>query len=96
MVDDDVQLLNYLNGSQPSFKLTCYNGTGTAQNGIIVQNTKANYDKVKVVQNGKAYIVLDVPYTALSNSTDKSTAGGGLSPVLLTLATGTTTGSTLY
>ena len=35
-------------------------------------------------------------FVALANSTDVSTAGGGLSPALVTLSTGTTTGSTKY
>jgi hypothetical protein len=80
VVDDDVQLLNYLNGSQPSFLLTANQGSGSAANGVKVQTTKANYEAVKVIQDGKAYITLEVPFTAIANSTDKSTAGGGLSP----------------
>lgn len=97
VVDDDVQLLNYINGSQPPFLATFNQGTGTGANGVKIQTTKANYEKVKVVQTGgKAYVTLDVPFTAVANSTDKSTAGGGLSPALVTLSTGTTTGATLY
>ena len=96
VVDDDVQLLNYINASQPSWLLTANQGATTAANGIKIQNTKANYEAVKVVQGGKGYVTLDVPFTALSNSTDASTAGAGLSPAKVTLSTGTTTGSTLY
>ena len=96
VVDDDVQLLNYINASQPSFLLTANQSTGTAANGIKIQTTKANYEQVKVIQGGKGYVTLEVPFTAIANSTDKSTAGGGLSPALVTLSTGTTTGATLY
>ena len=96
VVDDDVQLLNYINQSQPSVVLTVNQGATTAANGVKVQTTKSNYEAVKVVQSGKGYVTLELPFTAISNSTDKSTAGGGLSPALVTLSTGTTTGSTLY
>ena len=97
VIDDDVQLLNYINQSQPSFLLTANQGTGTSTNGVKVQTTKANYENVKkVIDTGKGYVTLEVPFTALANTTDKSTAGGGYSPALVTLSTGTTTGSTTY
>ena len=96
-IDDDVQLLNYINASQPTLLFTINQGTGTAANGVKVQITKANYDSpTKVIQKGKAYVTLEVPFTAKANSTDKSTAGGGLSPCLVTLSTGTATGTALY
>lgn len=98
VVDDDVQFLNYLNASQPSFLLTGVQGATTARNGVTVQTTKANYDTstAYTLAGGKAWVTLDVPYKAVANSTDKSTAGGGLSPVLFTLSTATATGATLY
>ena len=97
VVDDDVQLGNYINASQPSFVLSCLQGTGTAANGIKIQNTKANYEAVKtVIDTGKGFVTLEVPFTALANTTDKSTAGGGYSPALVTISTGTVTGTTLY
>lgn len=97
-VDDDVQFLNYINASQPSVLLTATQGSGTAANGVTIQTTKANYDSsTKYIQTGgKGWVTLDVPFTAIANSTDASTAGGGLSPVKLTVSTGTTTGATLY
>ena len=96
VVDDDVQLLNYLNGSQPSFSVTVLQGATTAANGVKIQNTLANYESTKVGQVGKAYVTLDTSYTAVANTTDASTAGGGKSPVMVTLSVGTTTGSTTY
>lgn len=97
IVDDDVQLLNYLQGSQPAFLLTALQGTTTGINGLKIQTTKANYEKAKIVPPGsKGWVELEVPYTAIANSTDKSTAGGGLSPVLVTLSTATAVGATLY
>jgi hypothetical protein len=94
--DDDVQFLNYINQSQPAMVVTATIGATTAANGIKIQTTKSNYETVKVVQTGKAYVTLDVPFTAIANSTDKSTAGGGLSPALVTLSTGTVGTATLY
>jgi hypothetical protein len=91
-----VQFNNYINASQPTVLLTANQGTGTAANGLKIQTTKSNYETVKVLQEGKAWVQLEVPFTAIANSTDKSTAGAGLSPALTTLSTGTTTGSTLY
>ena len=97
VIDDDVQLLNYINRSQPTLLFTINQGATTAANGVKVQITKANYDSpTKVLQKGKPYVQLEVPFTGVANSTDKSTAGAGLSPCLVTLSTGTTTGATLY
>lgn len=97
VTDDDVQLLNYLNGSQPAALFTFLQGTGTAANGITLQMTKCNYDSgTKAVPKGKAWVELTVPFKSVANTTDASTAGGGKSPLLATLSTGTTTGTTLY
>ena len=100
VMDDDTYLNGYLNPSnanyQTSFKLTANQGTTTAANGVTVQTTKTNYETVKVLSSGKGFVQLEVPFTALANSTDASTAGGGLSPIKVTLSTGTTTGSTQY
>jgi len=98
IVDDDVQLLNYINQSQPAFTLTARIGQGTAatDNGVTIQCTQANYEQVKLKQTGKAYVTLDVPFQAIANVTDKTTAGGGLSPAKVTLSTKTTGTATLY
>ena len=95
VADDDAQFLNYVNQSQPSFTLTANIGATTAANGVKIQCTKANYEAVQYVPKG-AYMEVTGSFVALANSTDKSTAGGGLSPALVTLSTGTTTGTTLY
>jgi hypothetical protein len=98
VVDDDVQLNNYIQQSQPSFTLTARIGQGTAatDNGITIQCSKANYEQVKVMQHGKPYVTLELPFQAIANSSDKSTAGGGLSPALVTLSTKNVGTSTLY
>ena len=98
IVDDDVQLLNYIQQSQPSFTLTARIGQGAAatDNGITIQVTKANYEAVKVVQTGKAWVTLDVPFQGLANATDATAAGGGLSPAKVTLSTKAVGTGTLY
>ena len=98
VVDDDVQLNNYILQSQPSFTLTARTGVGVAatDNGITIQCSQANYESVKLMQHGKPYVILDVPFQAIANTTDKTTAGGGLSPVKVTLSTKTTGTTSLY
>ena len=98
VIDDDVQLLNYINQSQPSFLLTALNPitAGATQVGVTVQTTKANYEAVKIVQSGKQWVTLDVPFQAIANSTDKQTNGGGLSPCLVTLSIAATGSIGLY
>ena len=98
VVDDDVQLANYLSASQPSFVLSCLQGATTAANGVKIQTTKANYEAVKVVADpGKGFVTLEVPFTAIANTTDGAAGGGGgYSPAVVTLSTGIVGSSTLY
>jgi hypothetical protein len=97
VVDDDTEFTRYVNATQPTFLMTVNQGSGTAANGVKIQTTSSNYEQVKVMQTGgKGYVSVEVPFVAIANTTDASTAGGGLSPCLVTLSTGTTTGSTLY
>ncbi len=93
VVDDDAQFQNYLYQTQPAFNLSALQGTAEFVNGIAIQVTQANYENLKLMQTGKGYITLEVPFTALANSTDGNTAGGGSSPAKVTLSVGTTTGS---
>ncbi len=93
---DDTQLNNYYLQSQPSFDIKALKGSGTGQQGIEIHCNQANYEAVKPTPTGKAYVMLDGAFTAIANTTDASTAGGGKSPVKVTLSTGTLTGSTLY
>lgn len=97
VMNDETQLKYYLNGTQSkSLTLTANQGSGTAANGLTVQVTKPNWEQVKVLQQGKAYVQVELPFTAIANTTDASTAGSGLSPAKVTLSTGTTTGATQY
>ena len=96
LADDDVELLRYINQTQPAFVVSGRTTATTSGTGISITTTSANYENVKVMQGGKAWVTVDIPFQALANSTDKTTAGGGLSPVKVILYTGTTGTATLY
>jgi hypothetical protein len=94
IAEDDTILNFYLQGTQPTVVLTLVNGTGATQVGVTVQLTKANFmTGVKYNSGSKGYVEIGGPITAVANTTDANTAGGGYSPsrVLLrnTKATGT-------
>lgn len=93
---NETLLNNYINISQPTFDLKANKGTGTGVNGLEIHCNVANFEDLKVVQTGKSFVTLDLPFTALANTSDASTAGGGYSPAKLTLTTGTAGTSTQY
>jgi hypothetical protein len=93
---DDTQLNYYINQTQPPFVLTGTRGLTTAVDGLRIQCTSANYQNVKLVQQGKAYVELNGEFEAIANATDRSTAGGGYSPALVTLSTKSVGGATQY
>lgn len=93
---DDTLLNQYINQTQPSFQIAAVKGAGTAANGVFIHENQANYEDVKITQTGKAYVTLDGGHTAIANTTDASTAGGGYSPARVTVNTGTSGSSTQY
>ncbi len=95
---DATQYLNYVNQTQPSFRVAAVKGgaSATAANGVFINCSQANYADVKITQTGKAYVTLDGSFEALANTTDATTAGGGYSPARVTISTGTAGGSTQY
>ena len=80
VMEDDTQLLNYINNSQPTVVLTASNGTGASQVSIGFTFTKCNYLTANPLQVGKGYVELEVTFEGLGNTTDATTAGGGYSP----------------
>ena len=98
IADDDVELLRYINQTQPSFTINARIGGGAAatDNGIQIQTSKANYEAVKIMNTGKAWVVVDLPFQAIANAVDSTTAGGGLSPAKTTIYTKATGTATLY
>jgi hypothetical protein len=96
-------LLNdYINQTQPAIVLTALQGnsgganpgvpSATTTNGLVLQNSVANFEDVHVVNDG-AYVKLEGSWSGIANATDASTAGGGKSPIKATLSVGTNTGS---
>ena len=82
---DDSILSDYLTGSLETLVLTLIQGSGSEQIQLIVQMTQANYDMIEPMLSGKAYNTEDGTFTAVANSTDANTAGGGISPIKITL-----------
>lgn len=93
VMEDDTQLNNYLQASQPSLDLTLTNGTGATQQYFQLHFTKANYDKATPKQTGKSYVEIDIPFTGVANTTDATTAGTGYSPLKATIKNTKATGT---
>ena len=94
--NDDANNLNFfLNGSQIPVSFTLVNGTGATQSYFQLQMTKCLFvDGWAVnIMGGKGYVEVGGPVTAVANTSDANTAGGGYSPsrsvLKNTLATGT-------
>ena len=95
VMEDDSDVLNYVNNTQPTVTLAFINGTGAAQTGLSIQMTKCVYTKTwKAKQVGSnGYVEVGGPITALANTTDANTAGGGYSPAKVTLRNSVATGT---
>lgn len=94
VMEDDTNLLQYLNNTQPAVVLTFTQGTGATQVAVIVQMTKCNFvSGWKPKLTGKGYVEVGGPFTAVSNTTDKNTAGAGYSPAQVVLKNAKGTGT---
>ena len=92
--DDDSQQNNYYNATQPTVVLTFTRGTGASQQSIAVQMTACNYEKADIVQQGKAYVTDEIDFKGLGNSTDATTAGGGIATSKVTVLNAVASGTT--
>jgi hypothetical protein len=81
--EDETQLKNYLNNSQPSLVLDWITGASSALRELKLQITRCAYSAVQKARTGDL-ITLDVSFSSLANTTDAG-ASGGYSPVKLTL-----------
>lgn len=95
VMEDDTDLVNYLNNSQPSLTLAATTGSGASQTGITIQLTKAAYlSGWKPKQTGgSGYVEVGGPFRGISNTTDANTAGGGYSPCRVVLKNAIASGS---
>jgi hypothetical protein len=83
VMEDDAQLLNYLNNSQPSLDINYSQGAGAAAVQVKLHMTKAAFTTADI-DRGKDYIAISVDFEAVANTTDVG-ASAGYSPIKVTL-----------
>jgi hypothetical protein len=79
VAEDETQLLNYLNNSQPSCVIDFTSGTSSALTEVKFQMSKCAYT-AGTKNRGQDYQSVDITYTAVANTTDAG-ASGGYSPI---------------
>lgn len=94
VMEDNVQLNNFLNNSQPSLDLTWTN-TGANPTVLEFHATKAAFitGKPKYTGSRGGYIELDISFKCLANTTDATTAGAGYAPFKFTVKNSKSTGT---
>jgi hypothetical protein len=83
VMEDDTQLLNYLNNSQPSLDINYQQGAGASAVQVKLHMTKCAFTTADI-DRGKTYIALSVDFEAVANTTDVG-GSGGYSPIKVTL-----------
>lgn len=84
--DDDTFLTPMLSGTNQAIVVTYTNGADS----LALQMTNGLFTKAPVTRGGNGYMEITVDFTAVANTTDTTTAGGGYSPLLATLINTTT------
>lgn len=79
VMENDSQLLNFLNNSQPSIVLNWNYGTGSNEVQIQATITKGAYT-TGVIERGEDFVQVSIDLNAQSNTTDAG-ASGGFSPI---------------
>jgi len=79
VMDNDSQLLNFLNNSQPALVFNWNYGTGAAEVQIQATLTKGAYT-TGVIERGEDFVQVSVDINAQSNTTDAGSSGG-FSPI---------------
>lgn len=95
VMEDDTDILNYLNNSQPTISLVANTGTGASQTGFTIQLTKGAFlAGWKPKQTGtQGYVEVGGPVKGIANTTDANTAGGGYSPARVVLRNAVSSGT---
>jgi hypothetical protein len=83
VMDNDSQLLNFLNNSQPEISLNWQYGAGASAVQIRAVLTKGAYT-TGVIERGEDFVQVTVDINAQSNTTDAGSSGG-FSPIKWTL-----------
>lgn len=79
VMENDSQLLNFLNNSQPAIVLNWNYGTGSNEVQIQATITKGAYT-TGVIERGEDFVQVSIDLNAQSNTTDAG-ASGGFSPI---------------
>ena len=79
VMEDDSQLLNFLNNSQPALVFNWAYGTGATAVQIQATLTKGAYT-TGVIERGEDFVQVSVDFNAQSNTTDDG-ASGGFAPI---------------
>jgi hypothetical protein len=88
-MEDETQLLNYLNGTQPILDVIWSTGAGAALTSLQLHMTIGAYDKGST-SRGKNYLTVPIEFEAAANATDVG-ASTGFSPIKATLKNAKTT-----
>jgi hypothetical protein len=83
VMDNDTQLLNFLNNTQPEISLNWQYGAGASTVQIRAVLTKGAYT-TGVIERGEDFVQVTVDINAQSNTTDAGSSGG-FSPIKWTL-----------
>jgi hypothetical protein len=79
VMEDDSELLNFLNNTQPALVFNWNYGTGAAEVQIQATLTKGAYT-TGVIERGEDFVQVSVDFNAQANTTDDG-ASGGFSPI---------------
>ena len=75
VMDDDSQLLNFLNNTQPAIVLNWNYGSGASEVQIQATITKGAYTAA-VIERGDDFVKVTIDLNAQSNTTDAGSTGG--------------------
>lgn len=81
--EDDTQINNYLNNSQPSLDFTFLRGSGATQEKVQFHMSQAAYRTGKPIRS-KTWVEVETEFTAIANTSDAG-ASGGRAPIKATL-----------
>lgn len=93
--EDDTNLNFYSNTTPIPVSFSLLNGVGASQVGVTLQMTKCLFvDGWQITLPGsKGYVEVTGPVTAVANTTDANTAGGGYTPSRMVLKNSVATGT---
>ncbi len=82
-MEDETQLLNYINNSKPSLDVSFTTGAGAGTRQVKLHSSKTAFKLAKRDRSAEE-VALDIDFTCLLNTTDAG-ASGGYSPIKATL-----------